>query len=164
MIPTLLSSSQHWVNLVKYFGVVSPFSILILWSLSFSPNFLWSLIFWYKSVNVFHIACGVSFPCRLETIWSQTPSSIICLAFATHFFHSAKFYASVVAGLRIVCSTNSFKSLSSIVASILSLRLWNLIFFQGIVKPQPMECLYLPWSMYGKFDSHLKPRNSKLQF
>ena len=56
-----------------------------------------------------------------DNMISNSPR-IIRLAFTTHFFHSAKFCASIVAGLGISFSTNSFKPLSYSITSILSLQ------------------------------------------
>jgi hypothetical protein len=77
--------------------MVSPFSILIFLSLSLSTNYLWSLLFWNRSVKTFHIAYGVVFPWILDTMWSCTPSNRILLAFATFFFHASRFAVSVAA-------------------------------------------------------------------
>ena len=122
MIPKLPRSSRQWVNLVKYFRIESPFSILIFMRFSFSANFLWSLVFGNRVINAFHIEYGLSFPWRLETMWSQTPSRIILLTFYTHFPHSAKSLAFDVRGLGMSLFMNSLRPLSSIMNSILSFQ------------------------------------------
>ena len=81
---------------------MSPFCILIFLSLFFNANYLWSLLFWNKPFNSFHIPNGVSLRWRFQTIWSKMPYRIILLTFTTHCIHSAISWASV--GLEIYFS------------------------------------------------------------
>ena len=89
------------MTLVKYFWIMSPFSILIFLSLSLSANFLWSLLPWNIYIKAFHIAYGFSLPWRLKTMWSLTPSNNMLLAFASFFYHAPRSWESDVVGLGI---------------------------------------------------------------